>query len=299
VRVAALYDVEGNMPALEAVLAEFERIQPDAIVFGGDLFCGAQPVEVIDRARSLPNARFLLGNADRLDEPKVADQVALLRDDQRQFVATFPEKLVIRDVLYRHGSPRSVDELVTMLTPDDALRDMLDGIEQKTIVIGHTHTQFDRRINGHRIINAGSVGAAWETEPGAYWALIEDGDVELRRTDYDIEAPFGCSPPITRTAIPESNGSRGRTIPTQSRSKSRLHSGGQWIMGDARTTSPHGRRRDRSRPSGSPGRSFAPGTADGPDRRCRGSRCRGSSKRCLTRSFGGPTKSVPRAPACE
>lgn len=193
-RVAALYDVEGNMPALEAVLAEFERIQPDAIVFGGDLFCGAQPVEVIDRARSLPNARFLLGNADRLDEPKVADQVALLRDDQRQFVATFPEKLVIRDVLYRHGSPRSVDELVTMLTPDDALRDMLDGIEQKTIVIGHTHTQFDRRINGHRIINAGSVGAAWETEPGAYWALIEDGDVELRRTDYDIEAAIRLLP---------------------------------------------------------------------------------------------------------
>lgn len=187
-RVAALFDVEGNLPALEAVLAELEGIRPDAIVFGGDLFCGAQPVEVIDRARSLPTARFLLGNADRLDEPDVAYPVALLRDDQRSFVAGFPEKLVIGDVLYRHGSPRSVDELVTALTPENALREMLAGIEQHTIVIGHTHMQFDRRVDGYRIVNAGSVGAAWESEPGAYWAMLENGDVELRRTAYDLDA---------------------------------------------------------------------------------------------------------------
>jgi predicted phosphodiesterase len=193
-RVAALYDVEGNMPALEAVLAEFEMLRPDAIVFGGDLFCGGQPVEVIDRARSLPTARFLLGNVDRLDDPNVAYQVGLLREDQRDFVTAFPEKLVIGDVLYRHGSPRSVDEAVTLLTPDDVLREMLDGIEQRTVVIGHTHTQFDRRVGEYRIINAGSVGAAWETEPGAYWALLENGQVELRRSLYDIEAAIRLLP---------------------------------------------------------------------------------------------------------
>jgi hypothetical protein len=114
--------------------------------------------------------------------------VALLREDQRDFVATFPEQLVIGDVLYRHGSPRSVDELVTVLTPDDVLREMLSGIAQRTIVIGQTHTQFDRRVDGYRIVNSGSVGAAWESEPGAYWALLEDGHVELRRTDYDVAA---------------------------------------------------------------------------------------------------------------
>jgi predicted phosphodiesterase len=187
-RVAALFDVEGNMPALEAVLAELEGLRPDAIVFGGDLFCGAQPVEVIDRVRSLPNARFLLGNADRLDEPSVAWHVAQLREDQREFAATFAEKLVVDDVLYRHGSPRSVDELVTVSTADDLLRAMLDGVDQKTVVVGHTHMQFDRRVGAHRIVNAGSVGAAWEAEPGAYWALLEDGEAELRQTAYDIEA---------------------------------------------------------------------------------------------------------------
>lgn len=192
VRVAALYDVEGNMPALDAVLAELDSVDPDVIVFGGDVFCGAQPVEVIDRARSLPNARFLLGNADRLDEPNVSYHVALLREDQREFIAGFPEQLVIEEVLYRHGSPRSVDELVSLLTPDEALREMLEGLVQRTVVIGHTHTQFDRQVDDYQIINAGSVGAAWETTPGAYWALITDGDVQLRRTQYDVAAAVGA-----------------------------------------------------------------------------------------------------------
>src|SRR6476619_635905 len=83
VLVAALYDVEGNLPALDAVLTELESVQPDVVLFGGDLFCGAQPVEVIDRARSLRNARFILGNVDRLDDPNVTYQVAQLRPDQR------------------------------------------------------------------------------------------------------------------------------------------------------------------------------------------------------------------------
>jgi hypothetical protein len=148
VLVAALYDVEGNLPALDAVLAELENVRPDVVLFGGDLFCGAQPVEVIDRARSAPNARFLLGNVDRLDDPNVAYQVAQLRPDQRDFVSAFPEQ----------------------------------------VVIGHSHTQFDRRVEGYRVVNAGSVGAAWETVTGAYWALLDGDDVELRRTTYDVDA---------------------------------------------------------------------------------------------------------------
>jgi predicted phosphodiesterase len=186
--VAALYDVEGNLPALEAVLAELEYDRPDVVLFGGDLFCGAQPAEVVELARSIPTACFLLGNADRLDEPNVAYMVERLSDEQRAFVAAFPEELVVDGVLYRHGSPRSVDELVTMLTPDSFLREMVADSEQRTIVIGHTHTQFDRRVDGYRIVNAGSVGAAWERSPGAYWAVVSGDDIELRRTPYDVDA---------------------------------------------------------------------------------------------------------------
>jgi hypothetical protein len=102
---------------------------------------------------------------------------------------------VIAGVRYSHGSPRSVDEIVTMLTPDDALREMLDGIEEGLVVLGHSHTQFDRRVDGYRIVNAGSVGAAWERAPGAYWALVDGRDVELRRTAYDIDAAIAALHP--------------------------------------------------------------------------------------------------------
>jgi predicted phosphodiesterase len=188
VLVAALCDVEGNLPALDAVLAELESVQPDVVLFGGDLYCGAQPVEVIDRARSLPNARFILGNVDRLDDPNVAWQASQLRPDQRDFVAAFPDRVVLDGVRYSHGSPRSVDEIVTMLTPDHLLHEMLEGIEERVVVLGHSHTQFDRRIGEHRVVNAGSVGAAWESVSGAYWALVDGADVELRRTTYDVDA---------------------------------------------------------------------------------------------------------------
>jgi Calcineurin-like phosphoesterase superfamily domain len=123
-----------------------------------------------------------------LDDPNVAYQVTQLRPDQRDFVSAFPEQVVVGGVLYSHGSPRSVDEIVTMLTPDHVVREMLDGIEQHVVVIGHSHTQFDRRIGGYRVVNAGSVGAAWESVTGAYWALIKGHDVELRRTTYDVDA---------------------------------------------------------------------------------------------------------------
>jgi diadenosine tetraphosphatase ApaH/serine/threonine PP2A family protein phosphatase len=53
-------------------------------------------------------------------------------------------------------------------------------------VFGHTHAQFERDHRGVRLVNPGSVGLPFG-EPGAYWAIL-GGGVELRRTDYDVEA---------------------------------------------------------------------------------------------------------------
>ncbi len=72
--------------------------------------------------------------------------------------------------------------------PDEEarVRELLADVEQRTVVCGHTHVQFDRTLDGHRVVNAGSVGMPYEGEPGAYWALLGP-DVELRRTAYDFE----------------------------------------------------------------------------------------------------------------
>ena len=207
-RIAALYDIHGNLPALEAVLAEIQKDRPDLIVVGGDVAAGPMPAETIARLQALDMpARFVLGNADRemvaaydgrpaLDlPPHVAEITAWaarqISREQRDFLARFEYPVIVPvdgvgDVLFCHGTPRSVDEVVTCATPDAIMREVFAGVSQPLVVCGHTHMQFDRQPNGVRVVNAGSVGMPYGL-PGAYWLQIGP-IVTLRRTDYDLQA---------------------------------------------------------------------------------------------------------------
>jgi predicted phosphodiesterase len=193
VLVAALYDVHGNLPALEAVLVELEAVAPDVIVFGGDVAAGALPRETIALLSTLDRARFVLGNADRYVVEGREDGIggwaaSQVDDDDRAFLSSFERSLVIDNVLYCHATPRDDEPFVTVLTPDELAAEIVGTPEQPTVVIGHTHSQFDRDLGDVRLVNAGSVGMPYEDAPGAYWALVRDGDAELRRTDYDLHA---------------------------------------------------------------------------------------------------------------
>ena len=65
-RVAAIYDIHANLPALEAVLADLESVDPDLIVVGGDVVAGPMPSEVLKRLEALDERiYFVRGNADR------------------------------------------------------------------------------------------------------------------------------------------------------------------------------------------------------------------------------------------
>jgi predicted phosphodiesterase len=191
--------VHGNVHALEAVLADVAREEVDVVVFGGDVFAGPFPRESLELARSVPNARYIVGNADRKlpDLPEDAEWVhAQLDDDLRGFVASFEPRLSLEiaglgPTRFSHGSPRSDTEIVTRITPDERLRPMLDDVPEQVVVIGHTHVQFDRIVDGVRIVNAGSVGMPYEDRPGAYWALLGP-EVDLRRTGYDLRAAAGA-----------------------------------------------------------------------------------------------------------
>jgi putative phosphoesterase len=194
VRVAALYDVHGNLPALEAVLAEVEREGVDEIVFGGDIASGApQPRETLELIRSLPNARSIRGNADRLDDPAFRSDPGRawveeqLDEDQIRWLAELPFSTVVDATLYVHATPQDDETVITEITTDERLRDLLAGVEQPRVVAGHTHMQLERRVGEVLFVNAGSVGRPYEGRPGAYWAVLDEG-VELRRTEYDLEA---------------------------------------------------------------------------------------------------------------
>jgi len=195
VRVAALYDVHGNLPALDAVLAE---VDADVILVGGDAVAGPWPAETLARLRGLESdVHFIRGNADReiaeqtpgLAPPHLMEFVrSRLSAEEIDFLGSLPltESIGVDglgDVLFCHATPRNDEEIFTRISPDDRWRAALDGVEADVVVCGHTHIQFDRRIDDIRLINAGSVGMPYEHEPGAYWALLGP-DVELRRTPY-------------------------------------------------------------------------------------------------------------------
>jgi putative phosphoesterase len=198
-RIAALYDIHGNLPALEAVLAELEPLQPDLVIVGGDVVAGPLPGEVLEALQEFgPPLRWVMGNGDREvlapgDTDEVIDVVARhaaarLTPAQRDLVASFEPTVAAGGALFCHGSPRSDIERMTRITMEDRLLAYLRDVDEHLVVCGHTHQQFDRLIDRFRVVNAGAVGMPYEGRPGAFWALITDGEPDLRETAYDIEA---------------------------------------------------------------------------------------------------------------
>jgi putative phosphoesterase len=183
-RIAALYDVHGNRPALEAILAELEHEPVDEVVFGGDLAWGPQPRETLQLVRSVGNASYVRGNADR--EPDDWER-SCLSEEEIAFLQGQAPTIELDGVLYCHATPRSDDEVVTPATPDERLAEILAGVEQRVVVAGHTHMQQDRIVGEVRFVNAGSVGLPYEGEIAAFWALLVDGEPELRKTPVDRE----------------------------------------------------------------------------------------------------------------
>jgi putative phosphoesterase len=190
-RVAVLCDVHGNLPAVEAVLAEVAALEVDTIVCGGDVVAGPFPHECLQRLLDL-DAVFVRGNADR-ESPRASagtwDWIAGNLDPLSvEFLRELPQAVPLGDVLYCHGSPRDDDEILTRVSPDERFRAALEGVQERLVVGGHTHVQFERVIDGIRFVNAGSVGIPYEGKQGAFWALLDGDDVDLRHTPYAVGA---------------------------------------------------------------------------------------------------------------
>jgi putative phosphoesterase len=205
VRIAALYDIHGNLPALEAVLHDIRHAAVDRVVVGGDVVAGPMPRETLAclLSFSVP-VEFIQGNADRevLAQMAGSDASTLpehvrevvrwvaqqLSPEHERLLASWPQTLRVEiagfgEVLFCHATPRSDTEIFTRLTPEDRLLPLFEGLSASLVICGHTHMQFDRTIGTIRVVNAGSVGMPYG-EPGAYWLLL-DGDVQLRHTPYD------------------------------------------------------------------------------------------------------------------
>ena len=206
VRVAALYDIHGNLPALDAVLADVEAAEADVVLIGGDVASGPMPRATLERLDTLrERVRYVRGNADRvLDFAGTADAgdhqrwvrsrrwvAEQLGEERLAFLRELPLDVVVDveglgKVRFCHGSPGSDVEPITRVTSHERLRRLLQGVRERVVVCGHTHMQFDRTVGSVRVVNAGSVGAPYEAESGAYW-LLAVSVITLRRTAYDVE----------------------------------------------------------------------------------------------------------------
>jgi predicted phosphodiesterase len=207
-RVAALYDIHGNLPALQAVLAEVLELGVDRVIIGGDTVPGPLPYETVEAVLDLPTpVDFVHGNGeiDVLTLHRGEDLVRVptgfqhvvrwvtgrLAAEHLSAFAAWPRNVTLDiaelgPVHFCHATPRDDNEIFTAATPDERLRRIFDPCDARLFVCGHTHMQFDRMVGDVRIVNAGSVGMPFGPT-GAHWALIGPS-VELRRTDYDLEA---------------------------------------------------------------------------------------------------------------
>jgi len=228
-RVAAIYDIHGNLPALEAALQEIRQEKVDHIVVGGDVLPGPMPRETLECLRNLDApAHFLYGNGEVAvlqqmagNEPSAVPQAfrpiirwnaQQLDPDHQQWLSTWPKTVTLEiadlgSVLFCHATPQNENDIFTRLTPKDRLLPVFERLTAAVVVCGHTHMQFDRRIGNARVVNAGSIGMPFG-QPGAHWLLLGP-DIQFRHTAYNLAH---AAERIRATAYPQAEDFAARNI---------------------------------------------------------------------------------------
>ncbi len=207
---AALYDIHGNLPALQAVLEDVRRERVDHILIGGDVLPGPMPIECLELLTRLDvPTHFIMGNGDREvlarmrgietdwyrnARPEWREPIdwtaQQLSPQQEKLIENWPASLTVPidglgDVLFCHATPRNDTDIFTPLTSEERLAPVFAGVKEKVVVCGHTHIQFDRAVGKTRVINAGSVGMPFG-RTGADWLLLGPG-IDVRHTNYDLQ----------------------------------------------------------------------------------------------------------------
>ena len=209
-RVAVVSDVHGNLTALEAVIADLRTVAPDLVVHGGDLVgSGSRPADVIDRIRDLKwpgvvgNTDEMLWAPERLTEVLKSPQLHALRDvlleeivpstraaigDLRlDWLRSLPLTWAAQGLTVVHASPDSPWRAPLADAPDEELNRTYGPLGATAVVYGHIHRAYVRRLQAMVVGNSGSVSLSYDGDPRASYAVVDEGQVSIRRVSYNIE----------------------------------------------------------------------------------------------------------------
>lgn len=201
-RMAVVSDIHGNLPALEAVLEDLAEVRPDLIVYGGDLALGGpHPAQVVDRVREL-GWPAVLGNTDVVLEGEetivahhrsgfVADAarrtISMLDADAITWLTTRPVEWVGEGVAVMHAVPGDCWAVVPHDAADEVLEQTYGGLGAQTVVYGHIHHPYVRKLPKLTVVNSGSVSLSLDGDVRASYVVIDGERIEHRRVPYDVE----------------------------------------------------------------------------------------------------------------
>jgi putative phosphoesterase len=209
-RIAVVSDIHANLTALEAVIADLGKTGVDMVVHGGDLMAGGpRPAEVIDRVREL-NWPGVCGNTDemlwmprRVSETlhaphlhRIRDLVltytvpatlSLIGDERLDWLMQLPRQWSEGDLSVVHAVPDDPWTIIPANSSDEELERVYGVLDSTHVVYGHIHQPFVRRLSTFTLVNSGAVSQSYDGDPRAAYALLDDGQVEIRRVEYDVE----------------------------------------------------------------------------------------------------------------
>jgi putative phosphoesterase len=210
-RIAIVSDIHGNLTALDAVLADLRRQEPDVIFHGGDIpYGGCNPAEVIDCIiqEGWPG---VLGNTDEMlwdttaraaleaSAPKLKALFKVLFDvcspvtrqmigEQRlEWLRRLPPELHHENLALLHAGPGNVWKSPLHTAEDAELESTYKSLNAAIVVYCHIHRPFIRKIGAMTVCNSGSVGSPYDGDPRSSYLLIENGVPAIRRVEYDVE----------------------------------------------------------------------------------------------------------------
>jgi len=208
-RIAVVSDIHGNLPALEAVVADLRQTSPDLILHGGDLaHGGADPAEVVDRIREwgwpgvLGNAdemlfapeslaEFAAGSSSKFQplfaaiEEMAAWTRQALGNERVAWLGSLPRIQIHPPIALVHASPESLWRSPAPEASDAELEQVYKLLGQPIAVYGHIHRPFVRGVAGIAVVNTGSVSLSYDGDPRAAYLLVDDGRATIRRVGYD------------------------------------------------------------------------------------------------------------------